>query len=156
MTTQDDFPPISQLIPHREPMILLDKLVDWSRGSARCSMVVSEGARFVEDGKLDSPCLLEHMAQAVAVCLGYEMLLSGRGLRVGMIVSCRTFEALIPTTKVGETLLVSAEQVAANLSASTFDCSVDRTGDGTDERIARASLTLYHGDSINETGPHLS
>ena len=136
-------------------MILLDELVEWTRGNASCSLVLRDRARFVESGKLESPFLIEHMAQAVAVCLGYEMLLGGYGLRVGMIVSCRKFEALIPETAVGDSFLVSASQVAANRSVSSFDCKVERTGAIPRELVARSSLTLYYGDSINEMAESL-
>lgn len=140
-----EYPSIVQLIPHREPMILLDEMLDWSKGRSRCRMTVREEARFVEKGRLKTPLMIEHMAQAVAVCLGYEAYRGGHGIRVGMIVGCRSFEALVPDARIGETLIVSAEQRGANFSVSGFQCQVERD----DVCIARADMTLYHGDTIN-------
>ena len=140
------FPSIVQLVPHREPMILLDELLDWKRGWARCTFVVRDEARFVEDGILAMPFTIEHMAQSVAVCMGYEAFLDGRGVRVGMIVGCRTFEALAPEAQTGDQLFVEAQQRGANKSVSGFDCHVS---DAEGALLARAALTLYHGDLIN-------
>jgi predicted hotdog family 3-hydroxylacyl-ACP dehydratase len=136
------FPPISQLIPHSEPMVLLDRLVDWSPGFARCAFRVRPESRFVEKGMLATPLTIEHMAQAVAVCLGYEAYRGGRASRVGMIVSCRDFRVHEPETEVGSDLLVSVRQLRANRSTSHFDCEVH---DARENRIATAVLTLYHG-----------
>jgi predicted hotdog family 3-hydroxylacyl-ACP dehydratase len=144
-----EFPPIVQLVPHREPMILLDELLDWKRGWARCRFEVRREARFVVDGRLETPFMMEHMAQAVAVCLGYEAFRDGRGVRVGMIVGCRSFDALVPEARVGDELIVTARQRGANQAVSGFECSVERNSDGRSVPLARAHLTLYHGDLIN-------
>lgn len=151
-----EWPSVAQLIPHRDPMILLDEMLDWSKGRSRCGLEVRHGARFVDEGKLPAPFLIEHMAQSVAVCLGYEAFRGGRGVHVGMIVSCRSFEALVGEAHVGDRLLVSAEQKRANASVSSFDCRVNRledaarAGEGLEHSegdcLARATLTLYHGE----------
>jgi predicted hotdog family 3-hydroxylacyl-ACP dehydratase len=66
-----DFPPIAFVIPHQEPMVLLDRIVDWSPGRIECALRVQDGARFVADGLLLVPLTIEHMAQAVAaMCTG--------------------------------------------------------------------------------------
>jgi predicted hotdog family 3-hydroxylacyl-ACP dehydratase len=140
-----EFPTIVQLIPHREPMILLDEMLDWSPGRSMCCVTVCEDARFVTEGRLETPLLIEHMAQAVAVCLGYEAFRGGHGIRVGMIVGCRTFESFTAAAFVGEKLIVSAAQRGANASVSGFECKVERD----DACIARAYLTLYYGSTIN-------
>ena len=61
-----DFPPIAFVVPHQGPMVLLDRIVDWAPGKIECALRVQEGARFVEDGRLEAPFTIEHMAQAVA------------------------------------------------------------------------------------------
>ncbi len=126
-------------------MILLDSLLEWERGRSRCHMTVREDARFVENGRLETPLMIEHMAQAVAVCLGYEAYRGGHGVRVGMIVGCRSFDSFAPEAFVGEELIVTAEQRGANFSSSGFECQVERN----DACLAKADLTLYHGETIN-------
>ena len=139
-----EYPPIAMLMPHREPMVLLDRVVDWAPGKVECAVVVRDGARFVEDGRLDAPYTIEHMAQTVAVCLGYEAYRGGRGVRVGMIVSCRSFEAHEHAAPVGEALRVLASRDRGNDTLSHFQCEV-RAGD---RPFARSTLTLFHGATL--------
>jgi predicted hotdog family 3-hydroxylacyl-ACP dehydratase len=139
-----DFPPIAQLMPHREPMVLLDRLVGWSPGHVECATQVRRGARFVEDGLLLAPFMIEHMAQAVAVCLGYEAYRGGRGVRVGMIVSCREFRAHRESASVGDELMIRANRARGNETLSHFRCEVRHQ----DEVFANATLTLFHGETL--------
>jgi predicted hotdog family 3-hydroxylacyl-ACP dehydratase len=144
--TPDDYPPIAMLMPHREPMVLLDRVVAWSPGYVECAMRVREGARFVEAGRLAAPYTIEHMAQSVAVCLGYEAYRGGRGVRVGMIVSCRVFEAHRSAASVGEELIVHATRDRGNETLSHFQCEVRSQG----EVLASSTLTLFHGETLFE------
>lgn len=144
-----DFPPVARLIPHREPMVLLDRILDWSPGRVECATRVCEGARFVEDGLLLAPLTIEHMAQAVAVYLGYEAYRGGRGVRIGMIVSCRAFHAHMESASVGDELMIWAERERGNETLSHFQCEVRYK----DEAFADATLTLFHGENLLENGP---
>jgi predicted hotdog family 3-hydroxylacyl-ACP dehydratase len=141
-----DFPPVAELVPHREPMVLLDQILRWSVGEVECAMTVREGARFVEDGALLALFTIEHMAQAVAACLGYEAYRGGRGVRVGMIVSCREFRAHQVQATVGDELRVHALRDRGNESVSHFQCAVHH---GT-EPFSSATLTLFHGETLVE------
>lgn len=141
-----EFPPIAHLMPHREPMVLLDRLVDWSPGHVECATRVRETARFVEDGLLLAPFTIEHMAQAVAVCLGYEAYRGGRGVRVGMIVSCRTFDAHLDSASTGDELMIRADRERGNETLSHFRCEVRRGKDA----FASATLTLFHGETLSQ------
>ncbi len=165
----EGYPPIAQLLPHGEPMVLLDQMQAWSPGRATCRFRVRDGARLVEDGRLETLFTIEHMAQAVAACLGYEAYRGGEGVRVGMIVSCREFEVFCDNAVVGDELEVTARRERGNRSLSHFACEVSRPsgsgevvavvdGDGagdlgrTDSAsgrlLARATLTLFHGESL--------
>jgi predicted hotdog family 3-hydroxylacyl-ACP dehydratase len=140
----NEYPPIEHLIPHSEPMVLLDRVLDWSPGRIECATQVRENARLVEDGLLLAPFTIEHMAQAVAVCLGYEAYRGGRGVRVGMIVSCRAFDAHMESARAGDDLVIRADRERGNESLSHFECNVQRG----EEAFATATLTLFHGDTL--------
>jgi len=139
-----DFPPISVLVPHQEPMVLLDRILVWTPGRVECSLVVRKGERFVEDGLLAAPLTLEHMAQAVATCVGYEAYLDGRGMRVGMIVAIRKFSALCSAKAVGDELIVRADRDRGNDVLSHFHCEVRDAG----ELFTSATLTLLHSEGL--------
>ncbi len=142
-----DFPPIANLIPHTGPMVLLDRMVAWEEGDATCTFTVRARAPFVTPEGLEAPLLMEHMAQSVAACLGYEAFRGGEGVRVGMVIGCRRFDvegaAFVP---VGAHVSLHAERIRGSESLSHFEC-VATAGD---ERIASAQLTVFHAESPPE------
>ena len=140
----NEFPPISVLIPHQDPMVLLDQILEWEPGHIECGLLVQSKARFVEDDALAAPFTIEHMAQAVAACLGYEAYRGGRGVRVGMIIACREFKALVPAISVGSNLQIRADRERGSESLSHFHCEVRQEEDV----LATATLTLFHGETL--------
>lgn len=138
------FPPIEELVPHSGALVLLEAMLEWAPGKARCSLVIREGAPFVRDGVVESAATIEYMAQAVAACLGYEALVSGGGVRVGMIIACKKFEAHAEKLLVGDELEVKVESVQGNEMLSHFACVLSRGG----TTFSEALLTLYHAESL--------
>ncbi len=136
------YPPISELVPHGPPIRALDELLEWEEGRALCRMEVREDSLFVVDGELDTIVTIEHMAQAVATCLGYQAFLGGEGARVGMIIGCRKMTIARPTLAVGDVVSVEAKKLRGNETVSRFGCEVfDDAG-----VIATADMTLYHAE----------
>lgn len=121
-------------------MVLLDKLLSWSLGEARSAFRVREGAPFVEADVLEVPCTMEHMAQTVAACLGYEAFQSGEGVRVGMIIGCRSFTAETGSLSVGDDIEIFVQRTRGNDMLSHFKCELSRSGDV----LATAVMTLIH------------
>ncbi|MCA9671216.1 MAG: hypothetical protein KC503_36710 [Myxococcales bacterium] len=146
--TSDGFPPIGEIVPHGEAMVLLDELVSWQPGRATCRVTLREGARFVVDGAVDAVVGIEYMAQAVAACLGYEALRGGAGVRVGVIIACRRFDLHAQTLPLGEPLAVSVARTRGNDRLSHFDGAIGRERDGEGGApLVEATLTLYHAES---------
>jgi predicted hotdog family 3-hydroxylacyl-ACP dehydratase len=138
------YPPIEELLPHSGPMVLLDAMTHWAKGSAECRLRVRDCAPFVVEGRVESAVTLEYMAQAVAVCLGYEALLGGGAVRVGMVVGCKRFEAFAPTLQIGDELTIQVQCIQGNDALSQFDCKVLRAG----QLFSSAVLTLYHASQL--------
>lgn len=123
-------------------MVLLDAMTQWEPGRNLCKVKIRKTAAFVEDGKIMTPYLIEHMAQTVAACLGYEAFVGGHGVRVGMIIGCRNFEALEPCVRAGDTLTISASRIRGNDTLSHFDCHIHVDA----VEVANATLTLFHAE----------
>lgn len=138
------YPPIAELIPHSGAMVLLDRLVEWSPGFARCALTIRRTMPFVVEGTVESVVTIEYMAQAVAACLGYAALGGGDGVRVGMIIACKRFEAHADRLLVGDVLEVQVSCIQGNESLSHFDCKVTRAG----AVFSEAVLTLYHAPTL--------
>jgi predicted hotdog family 3-hydroxylacyl-ACP dehydratase len=142
------YPPIEELLPHSGGMVLLDAMVQWAKGEAECRLRIREWARFVTAGRVPAVVTLEYMAQAVAACLGYEALLGGGALRVGMIIACKKFTAHADELAVGDALRVLVKCINSNETLSHFDCRVERAG----TMFSDAVLTLYHAPKLPEVG----
>jgi predicted hotdog family 3-hydroxylacyl-ACP dehydratase len=138
------YPPIEELVPHAGAMVLLEELLEHSPGQARCRLRVREGAPFVRDGAVQSAVTIEYMAQAVAACLGYEALLGGAGVRVGMIIGCKRFEAHAEALQVGDEVEVHVQCVQGNDALSHFEGKVLRG----DSVFSEALLTLFHAQEL--------
>jgi predicted hotdog family 3-hydroxylacyl-ACP dehydratase len=134
------FPPIEELVPHAGAMVLLDAMTAWRSGYARCIGQVRAGTPFERYGQVESVVTIEYMAQAVAACLGYEALVSGGGVRVGMIIGCKRFEAHADVLRVHDQFSIDVQCVQGNDTLSHFECRLQRSS----ERFADAVLTLYH------------
>lgn len=133
-------PPITELIPHSGPMVLLDEITKWEPGAATCRVRIRPHAPFVVDGRIEACVTVEYMAQAVAGCLGHEALLGGDGVRVGMIIACKSFDAFDEYLYVGDEVTVTVSRIGGNEAISHFDCELLREG----APFTKAVLTLYH------------
>jgi predicted hotdog family 3-hydroxylacyl-ACP dehydratase len=142
------YPPITELIPHAGPMVLLESMVHWAAGEAEATYRVRDGAPFVKDGLVEAVVTIEYMAQAVAACLGYEALLGGEGVRVGMIIGCKRMLLHGAHLRVGDHGRIQVKRIRGNDTLSHFDCRLDRAG----EPFAESVLTLYHADKPPDEG----
>lgn len=136
------YPPMRELIPHEGPMVLLDELLDWEPGRARCRITIRPEMRFVSDGTVDTIVSLEYMGQAVAASCGYQAFRGGNDIRVGMIIGCRRMDVEVPELRVGDELMVEVREVRAQEEISVYECEVLRGS----EPVASAQLTLYHAE----------
>ncbi len=137
-----EFPPISDLVPHTPPMLVLEALTAWKPGYAECMLTVTEGDPFVQGGHVSALVGIEYMGQAIAACLGHEAFLGGEGVRVGMIIGCRRMTIHRDSFHVGEALTVHARRVRGSELISRFSCEVR-----SDAAVAvTAELTVYHAD----------
>jgi predicted hotdog family 3-hydroxylacyl-ACP dehydratase len=59
-----------------------------------------------------------------------------------MIIGCRHFDLHVPFLEVGDEAIVRVRRIRGNESLSHFDCEIARG----EERVASATLTLYHAE----------
>jgi predicted hotdog family 3-hydroxylacyl-ACP dehydratase len=87
----DYIPDITQLIPQREPFVMVDELLFADDSFARSRFVVKPGNPLVDGGRLTSGGLLENIAQTVAAGAGYTALKENQPVSPGHIVSVNRF-----------------------------------------------------------------
>jgi|SRR5688572_21221991 len=81
---------IKKLIPHREPMVMVDALVSYSPLKAISELTIQDTNSFVEDGHFSETGLIEHMAQTAALYTGYKFYLEKLPVKEGFIGSVKS------------------------------------------------------------------
>ena len=83
---------IESYIPHRSPIVMVDKLIDFNENYIIGGLRVFEDNIFVEDNVLKEPGLIEHMAQTVALHSGYQFSLQDGKALTGYIGSIKKIQ----------------------------------------------------------------
>ncbi len=138
---------ITEMVPQKEPMRFIDAVeqVDIENRTVTCSF--TPGARpcagFSEEkGGMPAVCLTETMAQSIAALMIAEEGRSGKGFKIGFILSVRkmTFhgESILPAgLKVLSTARITFEDDAGVCMAETEVTEAD-----TGKKLAEARITV--------------
>jgi len=100
---------IKLLIPQREPIIMIDKIIGHSNEKTSTSFIIKETNIFVEDGFFRSSGLIEHIAQSSAARMGMETINQGKKPFLGYIASIKNL-AINRLPKIGENILTDIIQ----------------------------------------------
>jgi len=85
--------PVEMLLPHRKPMCLVDRLVEFRDASGVVEALVDPESPLIgEDGGLDRIAFIELIAQSYAAVRGYSDLLHGEGVKKGFLVAAKMIE----------------------------------------------------------------
>jgi len=95
---------IKSLIPQREPIIMIDKIVSHSDERTSTSLTIKETNIFVEKNIFQSSGLIEHIAQSSAARMGIQTTEEGKNPLLGYIASVKNM-MINRLPKVGETIL---------------------------------------------------
>jgi predicted hotdog family 3-hydroxylacyl-ACP dehydratase len=106
---------IQDLIPQKEPFIMVDKLLHCDILSTKTSLSIRNDNIFVENGMFSQSGIVENVAQTCAARLGYYN--RNRPVRIGMIGSINDFEFFGVFSKVGQEIIteISVEAEVANV-----------------------------------------
>jgi predicted hotdog family 3-hydroxylacyl-ACP dehydratase len=143
MTT---FPPIAQLVPHKPPMLLLDRVVAYSGDVVTCEVEIRPDSPFVREG-LGVPggvpgiVGLEYMAQCIAVYAGLSAHAKGEGARIGFLLGSRDVRVDADVFPIGDRLAVEARRSWGENDLGSFACEVRRGA----AVLVRGNLTVYQG-----------
>ncbi|WP_432412051.1 hypothetical protein [Rasiella sp. SM2506] len=117
---------LKKLIPHREPMILVDTLQYHDSTSLISRLLIAEENLFVIAHQFSEAGILEHMAQSVALHTGYSGYLSKKATREGYIGAIKKAE-ILQLPKVGEiiTTQVTISYSAMDMTLVTIESKVN-------------------------------
>lgn len=135
--------PLSELLPHAAPMILLTGYEEpLSEDSVVAFVDVGKASPFYEQalGGVPACVALEYMAQTMALLVGLRDRRRGQKPRIGFVLGSRKLETKIPCFCDGERYRISATCTYEDESFGSFDCTI---ADGRGELVAKGTMTAF-------------
>jgi predicted hotdog family 3-hydroxylacyl-ACP dehydratase len=114
-------------IPHQGSMCLLDEVVTWDDGGARCR---SSTHRLPDNplrahGRLGVACGIEYAAQAMAVHGALLASMAGEAVAPGMLASVRNVQLLVDRLdNIADDLVASVERLANDEGSALYQFSL--------------------------------
>ena len=122
----DALPRITDLIPHRGRMRLLDRVVSVDGGAMVAEGVVRGDNPFLRDGLLAPAALVEYMAQAMAALVSWRH--GDPEPKMGYLVGARNVEFAPVAIRPGETVRAEVREEAVLGDFAAFDGVVTAGG----------------------------
>jgi predicted hotdog family 3-hydroxylacyl-ACP dehydratase len=153
MTTSSVLP-LDELVAHRGPMRLIDRVIEVSHTHAVAEADVrTDNLFFIAGRGVPAYVAIELLAQTIAAVDGFIRHDAGQPPKIGFLLGCRRYVARCPYISSGETLKARAEMIFADGAMFSFDCRID---DSVGE-FAKARLNVYAPDQpaelLREDGP---
>jgi predicted hotdog family 3-hydroxylacyl-ACP dehydratase len=136
------WPPPAEVLPHRPPMVLVDRIVGHDATHTVCAVDVRESTPFVTDGgQVPAWIGLEYMAQCVAAHAGLEARARGERIRLGLLIGARTVAFHTDALAIGDSVLITAVRTWGDRALGAFACTIADAR--SDRRLADAVLSVY-------------
>lgn len=118
--------PASEFVMHREPMLLLDTLVECAGGTTVCEWTVGKDDSFVVPGEgVPAHVGVEFMAQCVAVHAGVRARVDGLGPPLGFLLGTRHFTSCVNYFGIGETYRATCQELIRDGNGmGSYECSI--------------------------------
>lgn len=119
-------PQVLQLLPHRPPMLLLNRLLSVSDSAAQAEVEINPHASFFSAGKgVPSWIGVEYMGQTAALIAGYQLQCGTVEPHIGLLLGTRKYSAFTPWFEEGSSLVISCSQAAVvGQSLANFQCEI--------------------------------
>ncbi|MBA6153899.1 hypothetical protein [Gelidibacter maritimus] len=122
-----DLDGIKKLIPHREPMIMVDSLLEFSDGEARVGFTILKDNLFVNNDEFSETGLIEHMAQAAALYIGFKNHAKEQSAKEGFIASIKKLN-IQKLPKADEVITTNVTIIHEIMHMSTVELSTISNG----------------------------
>jgi predicted hotdog family 3-hydroxylacyl-ACP dehydratase len=128
-----------QLVPHRRPVCMIDRLVEYRDESGVVEALIRSGNILVgEDGVLDCIAYMELIAQAYAAFKGYRDMLHEEPVKKGFLVVVKHMECKREAF-LGDILRINVSTISEVGGFAVAEGTVTRD----DEVLATGGLTLW-------------
>ncbi len=138
--------PITELVPHRGPMLLVDRVLHDEPEAVRVEATVKPGLFTTEQG-LPAWVGIELMAQTIASWAGLRRREAGDTVKLGFLLGSRRYEVTQPFFPLGARLEIDARQeLMAENGLAVFACRITHEA----QVLATAHLNVFQPDNIDE------
>ncbi len=144
---------IQNLIPHRYPMILIDKVLSVEEDKIRCEVKIRRDSFLCENNRVPSYLGVEYIAQSIAAFGGAQNYEKTRAPQVGFLLGVRGYKSSRSYFNVGEVLTtqVRAKFFEGSLGSFSGDIFIDG------KHIVRTDMTTFRPDEkqLKELKEHI-
>ena len=133
---------IFELIPHRPPMLLINRIQSLSEDASGAIVTIDSLAPFYQENGIPSWIGLEYMGQTAALIAGYQLQQGLVSPHLGLLLGTRRYRSEVEYFRAPSELLVSCKQAAlVGESLANFDCTIQDKA--TMQALAKASLSVF-------------
>jgi predicted hotdog family 3-hydroxylacyl-ACP dehydratase len=137
--------PMRELLPHRPPMLLLDRAVGMDGEWFAARVGIRPGIPFFADGEVPAWVGLEYMAQTVGAYSGALGIARGGTPKPGMLLGTRAYAAAVPAFRDGLELEVRVRiDIFQDGGVSSIDCRIRAEGG----ELAQAQITVIEAPDL--------
>ena len=144
------FPAITSLIPHRPPMVMLDRVLGVTDESLRAEVTITAQSVFFDENEQAVGAWLgiEFMAQTIAAFEGFQANTRGEAVKVGFLLGTRRYETHCAGFGIGSVLQVEAHRILEHENGlAAFEC---RITDVNQQLLASATVTVFKPDNVHQ------
>jgi predicted hotdog family 3-hydroxylacyl-ACP dehydratase len=146
MTIRAQLPPIEDVLPHRDNMLLIDRLIEFNNESIIAECSPKSDAWYADaEGNMPAWIGIELMAQAVAAHVGALKRYEGKPQKNGVLVGTRRYSATAPIFTANVTIQIYVTIAYQDISGlAAYDCSIKSN----DILLAEATLKVFEPDDF--------
>ncbi|NQZ08538.1 MAG: 3-hydroxylacyl-ACP dehydratase [Algicola sp.] len=133
---------IEQVLPHRQPMILIDSLCQYDDESAICSVKITESSLFYDSSQQAVPSYIgvEYMAQAIAALAGADALDANLEVEIGYLLGSRKYQPTTAWFALGSDLNIHVSRLYEEDSGlRVFQCQIKHNS----ENLVDAKINVF-------------
>ena len=141
------FDDVSTLLPHRAPMVLIDRVTafDAAERTVTAEVTISPNQVFFDGTGVPAYVAIEYLAQTAGALVGLYDRAAGRAPRPGLLLGTRRLDLACAHFPAGATYRLTATCSFEGDAMAAFACAMT---DAAGARVATAELTAYRPPDI--------
>ncbi|MBR9728325.1 3-hydroxydecanoyl-ACP dehydratase [Shewanella intestini] len=140
-STKPTFPSIETLLPHKAPMLLIDRVVWANNDAIGCEVIIKPSCVFYDEkiNGIASHVGIEYMAQTIGALAGLKAHNNNQPPPIGFLLGGRAYKDSGQVFTVGQTLQVSATLAMSDETMGVYQAKIEVNG----EQIASSQINAY-------------